>query len=621
MSVAKEKNEEYVFSAEDFDLLTVTCHVFLDHFQKKDQPPTQVTAYFYGGSALKHGVLVSRTENISVYPCSKNLSLLHHRKTHAPWLMFNVFAKYKDTDKESWECVHLVGTCKTHLRDVHENMTLSILSERGITLGTLNITQIKGQLPKHLEDDDDNITNARKEAAILLEKGHKKKIKWHPLFQGEKEYRPQLKEVTFRNEKWPMAVLVAAILNESKVQQDPDRVVSLFTWWLELAKSNVGIPSQRHVKECTVPEMRELLAEMFTMATKGLYYSKDQIKISDSTFKLEEQWTPLSMFPDLAEAAFDCEDGSLLVLQFLTCFRKHKFDITEQNELLYLQFYLRDYVSCFAVGQLRHTGGNEEGPDFVLHAYPLLLDRHHFQAEKKNETIKKPAILLETTNYISTTFTPSQNKDEKERDDFDAADVTLFVSNDNKKKNEKEEEDEDEHWRLVAHMKAPVGTVVQQRIFGCLHSVFVLHNDDDEEEDGNDDTCLVHYYVLTPKGGELGVPLMDVLTTTGQTDKMTFEEVTRVTETTLNTLHGFICQLPPFSLPPETELGYLPPEPLNSPLHWRIIVKYVNEDMMFHVVDRLKHTGHKIQQSTTLELFGNCFVQIIDIDKQNILLL
>jgi hypothetical protein len=582
------------FTLGQVDRLVIHFRVTLANFA--EFPPVQLTAFFIGSSVPKHPAFVSKSY-LDTNPSKPDMSILFQRgQTKASHILVNVFAVYKNPDIGSWEGMHFVGFAKLDLHS--EFMEAEILSEKGLVLGRITAQKQKGMLPPldSSEMVQQVLVDARSAASSKIQ-SLKEKLKQrtvHPSFtQSGTKPPPQLIDIQFRNESWPIVSLLASLHSVTALKQD---VEQLFGWWLQLAKSNVGICRDVSIQTCSLSQLREVIAETFTMPMKGLFYSRDiliQGKGKDQ-FKIDEQWCPLSMFPDLSQACFDCEDGMMMCIEFLVAFQSAAPPF-ENEELQFLHDFLRPFTPCYAIGQLRvfdrdilveePTEKEQEQTKYILHAFPLLMNM---------SSEDEPAIVLETTNYLSSCY--SESSSAADSDAYDKADETVFPSNDS--------DEQDARWRIVMHFKAPIGSIIEQRVFGLIHSVFYW--------DTPNDQFVQKHVVSVASPDVIGAPFLDVVR---RSKKVQFAYFAAVTKEDLKLLQPFTVQHTPFSLPlmprDSENVGF----PITaSDTRTRILIKHVNESIANEIQTKLEILSKDLE-FTTCSLFRNCPVDFCDMRK------
>ena len=650
------------FRQSEFNCVSIHFKWQLFNFDCKEAPGSSISAFLYGIDCpahpilVHHSVLTSATKK-KVYPTyyTKTESILLWFKDTVPThIMMNVFGYYANTDKGAWPALHHIGFATSPL--THSKVSLVLRSETTAVLGNVQfeiVTHSASEQVYKIMGIKDRFTPALQLATQYAENMTTRlTIKFHkectlsPLFENTSS---PLTHVTIRGQVLPMAYVLASV---TKVTSDYQQAILIFSWWLQFAKSNLGLDLCDDISNNYSDDfLSELIAEMFTLPMKGLIYSHDSYKNQFGLFTEEEQWTLLTMFPDLSAACFDCEDGMIMCVQVLNAFMALTFpteqssqDATSWNiieELNFIQSHLRDYQICYAIGQLK-VGEDEatKKPEYVLHAFPLLLDKCLFTATSITQTKHaKPTILLETTNYLSSMFTEKERNNEHEALAFDKQDTIMddfalksesqlqqeresISSSVRNKNNQQSKVDStlDEHWRYIIHFKAPVRRIVSEHIFGLLHSLFTqvgnefvqFHVTTEKESANNNSHSDVKLKVA------IGGDITDILfggARKSNKDSIYFKRFCTVTEKDLQAMSPLALQNVPFSLP-YTEAGARIPHPLNSLTHKRFLVKHVGCNFDIGIIrDRFKKLikGNEQMYEITTYLFAKCKMTIFDV--------
>jgi hypothetical protein len=665
MSAQIERSDGYAASA--FHHVDVHCVWRLFHFDPSNSPPSSLGVFLYGVGCPSNDVLVCNTEmtnskpptgkteslfggptaSVYVFHTLPDLTLLWFKGTKPNMVMFNMFGSYVNDDKGAWLATHHVGmaTCNLNCAGVPQE----IISETGVVLGDL-VFVFNTQTPY---DPVHGIIEKQDSFGPLLQKILESEF--HSIQDMTKHFdkccvlsdqfrttASKLIKVKMRNQQLTIMEVLAGL---SSVEYNRRRAVDTFGWWLKIAKSNMGLkdapPCWLDLGENVVGE---IISEMFTVPLKGMIYSHDSYRADSGLFESEEQWTPLVMFPDLSKACFDCEDGMILCVQYLTVFMKLTLNAHSENscesQLSYIQKYLADYQICYAVGQLKvDEDAATHEPKYVLHAFPLLMDKNWFKSAQQRATDMKPTILMETTNYLSSMFNASQRDNTQDGLDFDnqdklldelslrvkTTDVSSFSNSSSSGSPSAKpalDEAQDEHWRFILHFKAPVSRIVSESIFGLLHSVFTTQG-----------SMFKQYIAIArPKTAVkpyiVGASITDVLF--NKTDKVYFKTLNSIDMKNKQNIVGL--QNPPFTLPicvasktQPTMFSKAPPA--LKATHRRFIVKDTGNSSS---IDTLRSRFNKIlsgasSTKTKLKihehetyLFQNCKMFIFDIPKEAI---
>jgi hypothetical protein len=502
---------------EEHDSVIVRFRIASPPFIVRDDH-AQVTAFFSSNDETEdtrqHWVMCEKTSVMDEN--ATEIRVWYHPKVTYSSLVFNIFAEYANGDEGTWIAEHHVCTGHISVQSLMDkkktkNTTMEMLSAGHKHIGDIEIEsmtpQVKDSMPLFDKDTDSKREDAVRAAAAILDAMETKADvqKYSKAWGGLK---PKFIQVMYRGAKMPNAAVLASLNN---VKADKAEFQAVFGWWLYLAKSNCSLKVTDKVKDLDKHRRAELIAEMFTIMFKGLVYATDSVRIkknkNDTTeysFIPEDQWTSLLMFPDLARACFDCEDGMITCVELLHAFRNGE---TEKNsELNVLQEHLKNYAICFALGQIRSNSDNPDEiatpPTFILHAFPLLIDRRLLQPSSFNNAF--PTILLETTNYLDWSVRPDDLTPEAERV-ARRYDRTARIY-------ENKQQQDDLHTHFVVHSKAPARRILTMQAYGLLHSIYSVDGCEGTE------VAIKHYYAMNTNK-EVGASLIDVLMLGHTSDK------------------------------------------------------------------------------------------------------
>ncbi len=130
-----------------------------------------------------------------------------------------------------------------------------------------------------------------------------------------------------------------------------------------------------------------VLTEMFTIMLRTMLYTEEAT----------EQWSNPHWFPEPSRlTAYDCEDGSALIMDWVYVFTQKRTQFTNQH-LRDLAGFCSNYTSFLVIGQ-------SEGKQ---HVFVILLDQRWVDDRLHSSVISRlpatslyPAILLESTAYV-----------------------------------------------------------------------------------------------------------------------------------------------------------------------------------------------------------------------------
>jgi hypothetical protein len=225
----------------------------------------------------------------------------------------------------------------------------------------------------------------------------------------------------------------------------------------------------------------ELLNEIFTLPLRALLYQPDQERVTQTETEDSDQWTRLSCFPDLALAAFDCEDGSEFVLELMSVFQRLEF---RSPRLRQLQLLFNRYQPCMAIGQLRSSSST----DCVPHAFVVCLDNAFFDEERKESL--RPAWVVESTNYAAATWTRPSSSSALAR--YKASEQLLARIRGSETRN-----------RALLKTKTPMTLAKEQHMYRSLTALLVVFRNGDAK----------HLVMKTTRNGKgVGIELDQLLT-------------------------------------------------------------------------------------------------------------
>lgn len=161
--------------------------------------------------------------------------------------------------------------------------------------------------------------------------------------------------------------------------------------WVDLAVRRLRCDPETE----SVAVLAELLGEVATLRALALAYRVD----ADADGEVMDTWTPPTDFPDLAHAAYDCEDAAYDALAVLAALQ-HAGPVQGRALTQRLAHLAREYAFCFTLGTLRTA----EGPTW--HAYVTGWDRQALRAALGLTATplprsELPPLLIEGTEYTS----------------------------------------------------------------------------------------------------------------------------------------------------------------------------------------------------------------------------
>jgi hypothetical protein len=361
----------------------------------------------------------------------------------------------------------------------------------------------------------------------------------------------------------------------------------LMSYWLKLAKSNMGITSTLRKQEETSVVM-EVIGEMFTMPFKSQLYASDYNIVKGSP---EDSWNPPGVLTNWSRLAIDCEDGMLGMFQLVAACRGIKDSDALDDDMRIVLQTLEGYSMCGVIGRIL------SGDTYIWHAYPCLFDTRWIARQcsddddndndtdenkvtadavtsaSANLTALLPPIVMETTNYLPNVYTTVHDLDNTTQAEVDES---MHYATGNKVF------EDDASWRYVVHLKAPAHTVIHQHVYGAVCGVFTLDtpNRESSAEWQPMTQLLLHY----DDKKRLGVDPADLFRNKQQLG--TIQSWTIPPDAheiaAMNALELCFPRMQVPSMP--TVKKCIVPEPVNSSTHWRYWVKNVDTKNTDHLI-------------------------------------
>jgi hypothetical protein len=198
----------------------------------------------------------------------------------------------------------------------------------------------------------------------------------------------------------PLLVYAAAA---GKIRYTDAQADALFTRLHQVAARNVQL--RRDYGQLTPFEMTAFtVTEMCTILLRTMLYTADNLNGVPI-----DQWTNPHWFPDCSEAAYDCEDGSAAIMDWLFVLTHAKF---HTPSLQALATFVRRYTPFLVTGELYTEPFQTE-----QHVYVVLLDKAWVNWKLRlgpEPSTPLPAILVESTNYIDGVWTPRMTQEDME---------------------------------------------------------------------------------------------------------------------------------------------------------------------------------------------------------------
>jgi hypothetical protein len=584
-----------------------------------------LTAFAAGTNLVVHAAEVT---TVHMQTKSFEFSVVFQNTQPNLGVCFNLYGFYKNADVGAWPAYHHIGSAFVSFNDLleKEGRKASFNSSATKDIAEMTVSMKFASLsdsdtpaePTEILYESPSILKIGNRAMEALCRRHLQSVEhlsYNPRFMKDHGFNPLFAVINIRGEQMSTAAFLASLCTIRVCTEDYAKQLA---WWMKIARANLGIAPDKNLRELyeeDAPEVNQLVSEIMTMPMKGLIYAHDSVKV-DGVFEDEDQWTPIAMFPDIAHACFDCEDGMITVCELLNAFRdinlksaKKCVSASELESLLFLQSLLKKYEVCFALGQLR-CGGRRDNPKYVLHAFPMLIDKKWFTQEPGD---RLDTILLETTNDLRTDYGHLKdakriNEENVEAQNYDDGDTFFDVA---AMKAGNVDEELDSFWRFVVHLKAPVARIRSERIFGLLHCVYVPTY----KVDG-DQVVFEHikqYHAVNSKG-QIGADISALL---GLSPKEGFKFVCDFTLTAdeMESIRPVMCQNSPIHMPalPASMLENVPT--LDKTKYWRFFVKKVDDDEIDTIRNFSKEfLGGGVEvKPTEIELFRDCKMDIFDI--------
>jgi len=244
---------------------------------------------------------------------------------------------------------------------------------------------------------------------------------------------------------------------------DPAKSISLLKHWAAIAvflQKECGVSPRKWENQTKAERDGNLLTEFLTLPFRAMIYSPDEIHRGKEHSKprrfMTDQWVQLSSFPASPYIGFDCEDGSLLVLQifyllqaFVKTWKTTKEETkmgwtasdSEIKALVEIATVSTKYLPFFCLGELQTAADKYSPHAFVVlqpksvikkayqdhgHAFANgsggLDTAHevHFTAEDTEEGAL-PSVLVESTSYTDGAWEKLAFDYDRAEDAFDEA--------------------------------------------------------------------------------------------------------------------------------------------------------------------------------------------------------
>ena len=201
----------------------------------------------------------------------------------------------------------------------------------------------------------------------------------HHLFQTQKDYAEKIREAysklkhdqdqSFFYTDTPIGKMPLWTFPymASRTKFDEDEVQRVMWNWFRIACIITGITTE-DFKEQSVLVKAEIVGEMLTLMSRSQLYVNDTVRLDDGRLRATDQWVMLNTFPGPTSAAFDCEDGAMMILSFWSCFKRMSSAAHLCQEKLFpLNDFILQYNAFLALGKLKVKD------KYVAHAFVVLL--------------------------------------------------------------------------------------------------------------------------------------------------------------------------------------------------------------------------------------------------------
>lgn len=247
---------------------------------------------------------------------------------------------------------------------------------------------------------------------------------------------------------------------------DPAKSIKVLKHWAAVAshlQSKQRVSPRHWDKQTKVELDANLLSEFLTLPFRAMIYSPDEVErksdgSSSSTKRfMTDQWVQISNFPASPFICYDCEDGTLLVIQvfwWLKAFIKQwksasdndKLNWTSSDPEIHALAAIAStsdlYVPFFCLGELQTSVDKRNKAQYSPHAFCVLVPRStmrkhykdsghafddgtggldhsmevHFGPRVRDEEI--PSILVESTSYTDGAYTQAAMEDSVSLEQF-----------------------------------------------------------------------------------------------------------------------------------------------------------------------------------------------------------
>jgi hypothetical protein len=407
-----------------------------------------------------------------------HLTLPHPAYSFSLYRLARVPITSADEDGDTAQVEQLVGTSKWT-----SDTTLEIVDIDDHTQATIQVARFDGRLPTDMMNKEEEDPSYRK---------------W--IAQSRQVYK---KELDFKPEQYyvyvdmppigrlPMLAF-ALLATRSRPDYDPEPLL----WRLcQMASMHITKEGEGVSQSYCYYQSREVIGEMCTIMLRAMLYLQDTERSSSSSDRSTDQWCQLLRFPHLGSTAYDCEDGSELVLELLHLLKTSTFTHPALRDV---QKCVRSYVSFLALGTLRNPENDEE---CIPHAFVILLERKQANALllqddgdflDARDSCLDNALVIESTNYTQSMWDCDLTR-------YPPNPLKTWIDQKTKKKNS-------DKWSLLIKTKTSVQEAKEQKMYRSL--IALISTDvlvDGEESVG-------HWVMKDRKTGKVGVELDDVVT-------------------------------------------------------------------------------------------------------------
>jgi len=335
----------------------------------------------------------------------------------------------------------------------------------------------------------------------------------HHLFQTQKDYAEKIREAysklkhdqdqSFFYTDTPIGKMPLWTFPymASRTKFDEDEVQRVMWNWFRIACIITGITTE-DFKEQSVLVKAEIVGEMLTLMSRSQLYVNDTVRLDDGRLRATDQWVMLNTFPGPTSAAFDCEDGAMMILSFWSCFKRMSSAAHLCQEKLFpLNDFILQYNAFLALGKLKVKD------KYVAHAFVVLLPVSVAARMINNvaPTIefheKLVPIVLESTAYTASINRWGNRLDSIVKYRYLTEDRVIYEKEEAWiRRLQRTDYKKERRFRRMIRHRAPYQMILDQKMYGDLAALISCERDS---------SFLYHW--LMKKGDRMGVVLNDLI--------------------------------------------------------------------------------------------------------------